>query len=481
MAEKGTSRVSLRDTLFVVFSKKHVFISIFIAIVVVTNAIAWLYPKVYEVSATILIKPTVESSLQYDVPPRALQSDPVTPEMINSEIGIILSQELLRKVVIALDLADVREPDNILGWVIYKIKSAKRYIWIKLGLSHESEPIDIAVNDLRDSLDVQPLTLSNLIQVSMAGHNPEEITQIVNTVADNYIDRHIEVHQSQAGSKFFNKQSEVSLKKLTDAEAALRDFQKKWNIINIDAQRNGNLLMLTNLRERLSQINTRIAELQTTYNLTQKDMEAMTEANTSNIVLAEMNRSMLPLLVERERIASLYPKSSAEFKDIDIQVKELNNRIKQEMNRILAGNKIDLSALIAQQETVQKAIKHIEDESMMLTQKETELNRLKRELAQSEKAYLLYDDKAEEARIETQKEVARVSNVAVTSWAHRPVAPVFPKKFLMGVLALIMGLVMGVAGAFFTYYLDHTVKTPEDLPRYAGIAIMSSVGLVEKK
>ena len=51
----------------------------------------------------------------------------------------------------------------------------------------------------------------------------------------------------------------------------------------------------------------------------------------------------------------------------------------------------------------------------------------------------------------------------VSSWGQVPSVPVFPKKLLMSFLSLVIGSLVGIAGAFTAYYMDHTVKTPEDI------------------
>ncbi|MBU4449072.1 MAG: hypothetical protein KKD99_10835, partial [Proteobacteria bacterium] len=74
-------------------------------------------------------------------------------------------------------------------------------------------------------------------------------------------------------------------------------------------------------------------------------------------------------------------------------------------------------------------------------------------------------NKTEEARIEEQQDSSRASNVIVSSWGKVPSVPVFPKKLLMSFLSLVIGSLVGIAGAFTAYYMDHTVKTPEDISR----------------
>ncbi len=480
--DAASQRFSLRDVLLVIFSKLHVFKWTFLIIVVATNSVAFLSPYIYQVTAQVLIKPSFDSNLLFEATVSRLQADPVTPQIINSEINIMLSTELLRRVVKDMELYATAPPgQSPLARLKEKIKNLKLELKEKLGISSQSDPIEQAIEDLRSDLKIKPVTMSNIIEVTYSGKDPEEITSVVNTLIDRYIDQHIHVHQAPEGEQFFAVQAETYRQKLTEAETSLQDFQREWSISDITAQRASNLEVLKLLRENLVMVNGKIAEQETRLKLSREDMEAMTRENIQNPVLSDLTRSLLPLLVERSRIATLYPKSSVEYQDIDNQVSELTAKIQAELHNALSGAEIDLSALMRQKSEFEEAIKNIEETSVMLTEKEVELKRLNRHIAEYEKNYTLYRQKAEEARIEKQKDLSRVSNVSVSSWATKPTVPVFPKRFLMAVLSLVVGFLLGVAGTFVAYYLDHTIKNPTDLPNSANIPILSTINLVEEQ
>ena len=134
--------------------------------------------------------------------------------------------------------------------------------------------------------------------------------------------------------------------------------------------------------------------------------------------------------------------------------------------------------MISQERELVREIARIEKKASFLNEKEVELNRLLLDLELNKKHFALYKDKTEEARIERQKEKSRVANVAVATWATVPSMPVFPKKTKMGIIAIFFGAIMGFAGTFVAYYLDHTVKMPEDLPRRSDIPLLGSMGII---
>ncbi len=478
-------RISLRDILFVIFSKLHVLIGTFLTIVVVTVGVCFLVDPIYEVSATVLVKPFVDSDLQLEATTSRLSAFPLSQEDINSEIRIMNADELLRQVVKDLGLHHPTKPDKLLSRLVRKLISTLKEFSIKMGLSVQSDPIDAAVIELQEDLEIEPVTMSNMFQITLRGDDPSRITKTVNTLVDGYIDRHIQVYKTKGGVAFYSKQSQEFSDRLINAEEALKEFQNRWSIIEIERQRAQNVELLKDLRENLSLIRGKIAEKKTKLAQLMQSMQqigeitAMAEELRGNSMLVEMSKAMLPLLVEKERIAQLYPESSIEYQDIERQAEKMKQAIKKEQRRTVNGVQVDLSSLISQEKALTSDIQDVIAESRSLTDREIGLDRLTREVAQNKKNYLLYRDKTEVARIMEQKDSTRVANVAVASRANETTIPIFPKKILMGFLSIIVGLITGLGCTFAAYYLDHTVKRPEDIVQNCKVPVLSDLGTVK--
>jgi uncharacterized protein involved in exopolysaccharide biosynthesis len=324
-----------------------------------------------------------------------------------------------------------------------------------------------------------------MIRVTMQGKNPEEIERIVNTFLDNYIDYHIEVHKPKGGIEFFSQQADFYNQKLAEAENGLKNFQKKNSIIEIQAERVANLELIKLLKQSLSDIRGKIIANHSTLLQLKRNFKstgtfsAIPEEFRANPVIVEMTKAMIPLLVEAERISLLYPESSVEYQDAFNQVRRFKKEIQEEQKKILNGISFDLTALKNQEKSVLSEIRQIESNSRFLTEKETEADRLMRDILILKKNYLLYQDKTEEARISDQKDSSRVANISVASWSRAPSTPIFPKKLLMAMISIFMGFTMGIGASFAAYYLDHTVKRPEDMDINCGIPVLSSLENVE--
>jgi uncharacterized protein involved in exopolysaccharide biosynthesis len=359
-----------------------------------------------------------------------------------------------------------------------------RKLLVTCGLSVQVSPEDQAIQYLQKKLDIRPITLSNMIEISLKGPYPEKITKTLNTLLEGYIDFHIQVFQARGAREFYAKQADFFSQNLKAAEVALEKFKKRHGVIEISAQNQGNIGLLKALRENQAMVQAKLKEARTKVgvqarNLDQTgDIGAFTKDFQNNI-LEELVRVLGPLLAERERIALHYQKSSPKYRAVDRQVQEIKAKYRNQIQDLVKGAQLDVKAMSSYLELLAQYIKKIKSTSLRLSQNQVEYERLVREVKQNEKTYLLYLNKTEEARIEEQQDANRVSNVTVTNWAHVPTIPVFPRKFLMLVLAGILGFVVALAGAFFAYYLDHTLKTPEDLAEYSDLPVFAAIDLVK--
>jgi polysaccharide biosynthesis transport protein len=69
----------------------------------------------------------------------------------------------------------------------------------------------------------------------------------------------------------------------------------------------------------------------------------------------------------------------------------------------------------------------------------------------------------------------RTGNIRVVDAAEIPKSPVKPKKAQNILLAIVVGLSMGVGLAFFLEYIDSTIKLPEDISQYLKIPYLGPV------
>lgn len=442
-------KVSLRDVLFVLFSKKQVLLGIFFTVFFLTLVFAVLAKPQYEATAIILVKPSVVSLLQ-DTQGRSNILE-VTPQKINSEIGIITSANVLRMAVGRLKLVD--DPND-------------------------NDGINLAVDKFKARLKAEPVTMSDMIEVKMRGDDPKETASTLNVLVNTYLDQQSNSSQPREGAEFFTGEAKGRLDTTLLLEKRLREYQKQWSIVDVEAQKQQGLKVLEAMRQQLADVRGKIAQMRSMLVAMEKNRDSLPKEFRDNLLLIEFYKALYPSLVEKARVDQLFHEKSGPSQQITAQVKDITESIRREKDKVLSGYQVDYQALMGLEASLLEEIRQVEEAGALLAEKGIAYTRLLHELKQAEKNYLLFLDKAEEVRIESRMIESRVSNVFVVSWGNIPTDPVFPRRGRLMLLAVIIGLILGVAGAHISYYFDHTVKTPLEVARYAGVPVFCDIARI---
>lgn len=464
-------KVSPRDILFIFFSKLHVMIGVFFIVTTVVVVKTLKTPPVYEVSAAVLIRPLLDSRLELQT--NRFTVSPVTQEDVNTEIKLIVSKRIMK--VAAEKLGLIEKQRNV---------KPKEGMMVKLGIEYEASPDDKAINYIRSDLDISAVTMSNMIQITKRGSEPAEITKIVNTILDCYIDLHIEAHKPAGSVEFYNHEASSYEKKILTLEEDLNKYQKQYFFIDYEQQNISYIKMIETLNDSLTQLRARIDEQRIKITLLygnfieKGEVTIMAKEYRDNQMLIELAKVYVPLLAEKERVSVLYPKSSVEYQNIGRQAERFRTKIIEEQRSILSGMEMDLNALIKSETVLVSELNRIKAEAELLKEKEINRKRLIEKIQQYKSSYKLYVDKLEETRITEEREKARAANVFVSSWASEPSKPILPNVKARMMLAIPAGAIAGIFAVLIAFYLDHTVKNPEDMERFSGFPTLSSIGII---
>jgi uncharacterized protein involved in exopolysaccharide biosynthesis len=471
-------KVSPRDVLFIFFSKLHIMVGVFLLVVSVVAVKTLRTSPVYKVSAAILIRPIVDSRL-------TLQSSrfsvaPVSQEDVNTEIKLMSSKDIMREVAHRMGRLKKKKQAT-------DTPPKKKSLLVKLGIEFEASREDKIISAIRSGFDISAVGMSNMIQVSKEGEDPAEITEVLRVFLDCYIDRHIEAHKTAGSVQFHTQQVKFYEKRIFELEEQLKRYEEGYFIINPDQQLSSYLKLIQLLEYDLDKLQIDIAERQKKVDVFKEDMEhhaKMTLRNEdyrNNQVLTELTKVYIPLLLEKERIRSLYLKSSPEYKDTLRQIKLLKSEILKEQKQFLDGMELDLQALINKKQVLAEEIQQIKTKAIDFKKKEIVRSRLVEKISLYKRNHDIYGEKLEEARITEEREKARAANVFVSNWPSKPSKPDFPNVKARLLLSLPAGIIAAIGAALVAFYLDHTVKRPEDLNRLTGTHMLSSLGIVRDR
>ena len=114
-----------------------------------------------------------------------------------------------------------------------------------------------------------------------------------------------------------------------------------------------------------------------------------------------------------------------------------------------------------------------------IPQKELELVRLKREFDVADENYKLLERNLIRAKMVA---VGRTEHMNLVTVFEHPIAnesPIFPKKRLVLILALMMGVMMALTWAFVMDYFDHRLKSAQEIQYFLKMRVIASIPKIE--
>jgi uncharacterized protein involved in exopolysaccharide biosynthesis len=239
-----------RDVLAAVFRRRRRMIQIFVAVLALVAIATFMRPRMYETRARILVKYTSEYVYRPQVGEARLPIALAPEEILNSEMSILTSDELVRE-------------------VIQEIGAATLYP----GSFGRTPSIEQASRIFRKNLSAEGVRRSTVLQVSFRHPDPELSARALHALVERFERKHVNVF-SEGTLAFLEDQLRTDAERLKRSDERLEAFRQKHGVFEYDEQMN--LL----LRER--------AELETAH-------------RQAGVELAESQRQMEPLRRSLER------------------------------------------------------------------------------------------------------------------------------------------------------------------------------------
>jgi capsular polysaccharide biosynthesis protein len=134
--------------------------------------------------------------------------------------------------------------------------------------------------------------------------------------------------------------------------------------------------------------------------------------------------------------------------------------------KVIHNLKLDISPVTLQKKITVTAV----GDTQMMTIKVTDYD--------PEVAAAIANNMAEIFKSEISQ-IMRVENVEIIDPAVVPVTPVKPRPMLNIAIAFVLALMVGVGLAFLLEYLDHTIKTPNDVEKFLELPVLGAIPDVE--
>jgi uncharacterized protein involved in exopolysaccharide biosynthesis len=474
---------SLKELVGAIFRYKRTALLCFFGILMGAFLAAFLQPAQYTATTQFLVgEGRVDEVVSTEPTVQPMMKQPVSEEDLNSEIELLHSQDVLREVVVACRLDQRRA---LLDRVF--------------GTPTPQRRIDRAVVRLGKELKIELVKKSNLIDVTYKAGDPQAAVQVLRSLTDAYMQKHVQVHSPPGQFEFFAQETERYKQNLADAEAQLKQFSDQNDGVAPQVSRDIALQKLSEFRSSLEQTRADIASTEQRIKTLEKQAGVTPERLTTSTrtlddaqVLQSLKTTLMGLQLKRTELLTKYQPSYPLVQEVDKEIGEAQAAIVAEeakplneqttdrnptyawINEELAKARADYTSLQAKAAAEQAIVATYEERARDLGQKDLTQQDLLRTVKTDEENYLLYLHKQEQARMSEALDRTRILNVAV---AEQPVAPSLPSNSPWPLLfgGFFFATVVSLGAVSVQQYLDPSFRTPEEVAAELHIPLLAAV------
>jgi len=478
-----TKLESSRDFFRILFYWKTHAIRVFLVIVGAMMLYAYTTTPVYKSTAKVMLLPKTNQNVIITAGEDDRQIiSAATEEDVNTEIELIQSDSVLEETVRSFEdeKLEFSEKKRIFDKVTDFIGDTIDFILVMINLKDKAlTPLEAQVSLLKNSLEIEAVFSSSMIFVSLETQDPEKATTILNRLLQIYIKHHNAIFSIDEGQKFYNDQAMNYKIKLENAERELKEFKKNLNIVDIDKQNLANITLLSELTKELHLLEIVYDEaksrIELLNNSISRDNEVLITKEMRMIpALIELERGMVPLFIRRSEINKNFTETSREYKEINGQIKMIENDIRNVVLRAIKTDELELASLGMKKRSLQEKIFQLEAMANLLQANEQRLQELKRNIDLHKNNYILYSSKTEDSRVYSEQRNRDLANVTIADHPKASSNPVWPNKMMLLFISFYLGLLAALFTPFILEALDHKLKTADDIEVLLSLPVISS-------
>lgn len=444
--------LDLREVAHVLGEYKWLIVGI--TIVVVALGLVWTArtPRIYEAICSIEYDPNPSKPLGGSVDDVA---DPIgnfwaTREFFQTQNLVIGSRGIAERVVRRLGLHE--DPT---------------YLAQDDDATEPTGDVEAAAIALQSRLTVEPVPETRVVRVHARDVKPERAKLIADSVAQAYVDKTIEdrLESTDRARDWLESQLSDLRQDLDAAELALHDFKRGHNVLSVSMEDRQNLVAsdlrathdkLTETRNRRIELEARAKRLKRSLakDLESIDPSVMSEDEALTNLIIELRDKRQ----ERDALAVKYGNEHPTMKQLNQEIGVLTRQAARERAALIQSAENDVEQVRAVEAGLRAAAGAAQSAGLNLNLREIEYRRLNDDRDNKAKLYDIVLQRLTETDL---TRMLKTTHVRVLDHALLPAAPVSPNvpKNVLG--SLLVGLLLGLGGAFFASRLDRTVRSVE--------------------
>jgi uncharacterized protein involved in exopolysaccharide biosynthesis len=332
---------------------------------------------------------------------------------------------------------------------------------------------------------VSPIKETTLVDIKFEHRDPAVAAEVATAIARAYTRNNLDMKMKNAREAlaWLSEQMKELSTKVRDSSMALQNYRVKAGIVGLKEQReittgkimSFNTAYLEAQAQRLA-VEAKLKEIQA---IAKDPTGAQTLFIVAdNPMIQKLKEQGADLRIEVSRALETLGPKHPRIIELRAQAQEVQKKLDAEIQTMLQAVNTELRVARARENALLQNVNQLRQEAQQIYEKEIDYQGLEREVNSNQQMQETVLNRLKEMGVSGALET---NNLRVVEEAQVPKFPVKPQKSREILLAIITGLLAGIGLAFFLERLDSSIRTPEEVQRYLGSAVIGVVPMFEGK
>jgi succinoglycan biosynthesis transport protein ExoP len=458
---------------------RWVIIGVTVAVMAIGLIVTLLMTPQYTAASTIEILRESDQVTSFEGVER--ETSIADQEFYQTQYGLLRARTLAERIATELNLVDNPEFFEMFGAgqeddPAFQIGNG-RY-----PAQGRAERQRVAGKVLLDNVAVDPTRLSRLVDISFTSPDPVFSTRVANAWAENFIESNLErkLQSTSYGRDALQRQLTDYKQRLDESQRKLVNYASNQEIINLPALSEGaqeRPIVADNLATLNSELSVAIAErIQAEARFRQAGRGGSTAAALSNNAINNLRQRRAELAADYQELMVRFEPGYPQAQAIQNQISSLDSAIAREESRVSGSVQAEYNQAVQRENALTQQVNSLKEEYLDLRRRSIQYNIFEQEVDTNQALYDGLLKRFEEIGIAGG---VGVNNVAIVDLAEIPQEPSSPRLILNMLIAMLGGVLLGVAMALGLEQLDESIGDPTELQRRLGLPLLGSVPKVD--
>lgn len=444
--------MTLRQFFLILRARTRIIFFALIGTVLIALAVVLILPRQYTASTAVVID--VKSP---DPVAGMLLPGMISPSYMATQVNVATSDRVAQRAVRILRLNEDQAARE--KWQSATDGKGDFVAWLAAGLEAK--------------LEAAPARESNVINISYTAPNADFAAKVANAFAQAYIDVNLDlkVEPARQNAKWFDDQTRVLRDRLEAAQRALSQHQQKTGIVTTDATIDFETAKLNELSTQLTAVQAQASDSRSKVKPS-GGPETLTEVIQNPLISAlktDVARAEARLRESSVNLGRNHPQTQR----AESELASLRGRLASETKKIADSINTNYESSRQKESDLRAAIERQKAHILGLAKQRDEVSVLQRDVESAQRAFENVSQRASQARLES---LSVQTNAVLLNPATVPTDPSKPKVKLTLLVAVFLGLLVGVGLALVLELMNRRVRSSDDVLDVVGVPVLATLG-----